>query len=392
MMAAQGQQSGIDEKYLVEQARALVRINSINPAFSGGATDERAVASYVAGQLRAMGMETALIEPEPGRVSVLGRLRGQGGGKSLMLYAHHDTVAVDGMIGDPFGGEVRDGRVYGRGSFDMKGALASCIAAAMAIAEKSDDRRGDLLIAAVADEEVASIGMQAVLEYVKPDAAIVTEATELQICLAHKGFSWIEVETIGRAAHGSRFDEGIDANMRMGRFLAGLDQLEHSLRESKQHPLLGPPSLHAAVLQGGTGTSTYASHARLEIERRTLPGETEASVLAQVQAIIDRLAREDPTFKAHARAFLTRNSFETGADAPIARATIGAATRVLGKTPEIIGVPYWMDTALLGGAGVDTVCIGPTGAGAHAAEEWVDIRSLVQLSEILVTAASEYCA
>ena len=391
-MTTAGRQPAIDERYLVDQAQSLVRINSINPAFSGGTTDERDVATHVDGEMRALGMETSQYEPEPGRVSVVGRLRGSGGGRSLMLYAHYDTVAVDGMTIDPFGGEVRDGRVYGRGAFDMKGALAACLAAVKAMASSPDPRRGDLFIAAVADEEVASIGMQEVLRHVKPDAAIVTEATDLQLCLAHKGFSWIEVVTTGRAAHGSRFDEGVDANMRMGRLLARLDTLEQSLRASAPHPLLGTPSLHAAVLQGGSGTSTYAARCRLEIERRTVPGETEESVVAQVQAIADRLADEDPTFSATVRAFLSRDSFETSADAPIARATMHAATSVLGKAPEIIGVGYWMDTALLGSAGVDTVCIGPSGEGAHAAIEWVDVRSLVQLAEILVLAAREQCA
>lgn len=381
----------IDERYLVEQAQALVRINSVNPAFSGGATDEREVAACVEGELRALGMHTSRYEPEAGRVSVVGRLKGSGGGKSLMLYAHYDTVATDAMAGDPLSGEVRNGRIYGRGAFDMKGALAACMTAAKAVAESGGGRRGDLLIAAVADEEVASIGMQDVLRHVRPDAAIVTEATDLQLCLAHKGFSWIEVETEGRAAHGSRFDEGIDANMRMGRVLGGLDRLEQALRASPPHPLLGPPSLHAAVLRGGSGTSTYAAQCRLEIERRMLPGETEAGVVAQVQAIADRLAKEDPTFRASVRAFLTRHSFETTMDAPIARATMAAASAVLGKPPNVIGVGYWMDTALLGAAGVDTVCIGPSGAGAHGGEEWVDIGSLARLSEILFLVAREQC-
>jgi acetylornithine deacetylase len=243
----------------------------------------------------------------------------------------------------------------------------------------------------VADEEVASIGMSEVLNHVRADAAIVTEPTELRICLAHRGFSWIEVETLGMAAHGSRFDLGIDANMRMGRFLARLDRLEQELRARKPHALVGPPSLHAAVLKGGTGTSTYADHCRLEIERRTVPGETEADVLAEIRAITDALAAEDPTFKANVRAMLTRGSFEVDRNAPIVDAVLGAATNVLGTKPEVIGEPYWMDAALLSDVGIDTVVIGAIGAGAHALVEWVDLASVEKLTDILAKATAEFC-
>lgn len=379
-----------DAQFIVEQAQALVRINSINPAFSGGATNEREVAGHVAEELRALGMDARLLEPEPGRVSVLGRLAGTGGGPSLMLYAHHDTVGVEEMA-EPFSGDVRDGRLYGRGAFDMKGALAACLGALRSLRHGAP-LRGDVYLASVADEEVASIGMEAVLREVAPDMAIVTEATDLDLCVAHKGFVWVEVETLGRAAHGSRFEEGIDANMRMGRVLAGLERLERSLRSTSPHPLLGPPSLHAAVLQGGTGASTYAAHCRLEIERRTLPGETTAGVLAEVQAIVHRLSAADPDFRANVRALLARGGFETSAGSRVAAATAAAAREVLGRDPGRIGVAYWMDMALLGEAGADVVCIGPVGAGAHAAEEWVDVESIISLGEILARAARAVCA
>ena len=233
--------------------------------------------------------------------------------------------------------------------------------------------------------------MQEVLRHVRADAAIVTEPTELRVCLAHRGFSWIEVETLGIAAHGSRFDLGVDANMRMGRFLARLDKLEQELRTRPPHALVGPPSLHAAVLRGGTGTSTYADRCRLEIERRTVPGETEAQVLAEIQAITDALAKEDSTFRATVRPMLTRSSFDVDRNAPIVNAVLGAATNVLGTKPEVIGEPYWMDAALLSEVGIDTVVIGPSGAGAHALEEWVDLASIGKVADILAGAAREFC-
>jgi acetylornithine deacetylase len=307
-----------------------------------------------------------------------------------MLYAHLDTVGIDGME-DPLSGEVRDGRVYGRGSFDMKGGLAACLAAVKALRDQGAALAGDVLIAAVADEEVASIGMQEVLRYVTADAAIVTEPTEMTVGLAHKGFCWIEVETIGRAAHGSGFDLGIDANMRMGRFLARLDAHEQELRASPAHPLVGPPSLHVGVLKGGTGASTYAASCVATIERRMTPGETEESVVAPLRAIADALASEDPTFRAEVRPTLTRGSFEVPADAEVVRAVLAASIEVLGAEPVTRGFGFWMDAAFLGAAGIETVVIGGHGAGAHELVEWADIDSHVQVAEILARTAAAYC-
>jgi len=380
-----------DTHYITSSLTSLVQTRSINPAFADGEpSDEREIATRVGAMMRALGMELTEFEPEPGRVSVVGRLRGSGGGRSLLLYGHIDTVGVTAMP-DPFSASVRDGKLYGRGAYDMKGGVTACLATVKALRDAGVTLRGDVLIACVADEEVASIGMAEVLKHVRADAAVVTEATELRVCLAHRGFSWIEVETLGVAAHGSRFDLGIDANMRMGRFLARLDKLEQELRSRAPHTLVGPPSLHAAVLRGGTGTSTYADRCRLEIERRTVPGETEAGVLSEIRAITDALAAEDPTFRASVRAMLTRGSFEVARNAPIVTAVLGAATSVLGAPPEIIGEPYWMDAALLSDVGIDTVVIGPSGAGAHALEEWVDLRSVETLTDILAAATREFC-
>src|SRR5687767_559022 len=382
----------VDTDYITTTLSDLVRTKSINPAFADGEpSDEREIATRVGAMMRALGMEITEYEPEPGRVSVVGRLRGSGGGRSLLLYGHIDTVGIAAMP-DPFSATVRDGKLYGRGAYDMKGGVTACLAAVKALRDAGVSLRGDVLIACVADEEVASIGMADVLRHVRADAAVVTEATELRVCLAHRGFSWIEVETLGLAAHGSRYDIGIDANMRMGRFLARLDKLEQELRARPRHSLVGPPSLHAAVLRGGTGVSTYADHCRLEIERRTVPGETEAQVLAEIRTITEALAAEDATFKANVRAMLTRDSFEVDRNAPIVDAVLGAATTVLGTAPDVIGEPYWMDAALLSTAGIDTVVIGPVGAGAHALEEWVSLDSIAKLTQILSTAASDFCA
>ncbi len=333
-------------------------------------------------------MET--YEPAPGRMSVVGRLSGTGGGRSLMLNAHCDTVDVQGMA-EPFSGAVRDGKVYGRGSYDMKGSLAACMAAAKALADAGVRLRGDVLVAAVADEEYGSLGTSDLINRVKVEGAIVTEPTALEICLAHKGYLWIEVETTGRAAHGSKFDLGIDSNMKMGHFLARLSLLERELRARKPHPLVGPPSLHAAMLSGGTGLSTYAACSKVQIERRTIPGETEAQAVAEIQAIVDKLAAEDRDFHASVRPFFVRDPFEVAPDAPIVQALDRAVYKVRGKPAAHIGDTPWMDAALLQAAGVETVVCGTAGVGAHADVEWVDLESVVKLAEILAETAVDYC-
>lgn len=383
----------IDRDRLARTAAELVAIDSVNPSLVPGAAGEAEAAAYVSDRLRAAGLEVSVHEPAPGRPSVLGRLPGGGNGRSLMWNAHLDTVGVEGMEA-PFRAEAREGRLHGRGAYDMKGSLAACLVAAEALAGAAaagSRLAGDLLVAAVADEEHASLGTSDLLERVVPDGAVVTEPTGLDVCVAHRGFVWLEVETHGRAAHGSRYREGVDANLRLGRVLGRLDGLEKDLRARDGHPLLGPPSFHVGLLRGGTGPSTYAARAICQVERRTLPGETEADARAELQAVLDALAAEDPSFRADLRVLLAREPFEASRDAPVVRAVAGAARDVLGREPAFTGEGPWMDAALLAAAGVDTVVIGPSGGGAHAAEEWVELESLERLAEILVRTAVRYC-
>ena len=379
----------IDREFLFGTLRDLVRIDSINPTLAAGGGGEAEVGEYTARLLAHLGLEVRKLEPEPGRVTVVGTRKGAGDGRSLMFNAHYDTVGVEAMA-EPFSAEIRDGKLFGRGAYDMKGSLAAQIAAVKALNDAKIPLLGDVVIAAVADEEYGSIGTMDLVKHVKTDAAIVTEPTANKICLAHKGYLWIEVETRGRAAHGSRFEQGIDANMRMGRFLALLDGLEKELRARKPHPLVGPPSLHAAMLRGGEGLSTYADSCKLQIERRTIPGETETQVMHELQSIADNLS-SDPTFAASIRAYFVRDPFEVPRDAAIVRSLDRAATKVLNRTPEYFGDTPWMDAALLQAAGIETVVLGPGGGGAHAAVEWVELESVEQTAAILAEAAIDYC-
>ena len=380
----------IDREYLIQTLADLIGINSINPQLVPGGRGEAEIAAYIAEALRRLNLQVIMHEPEAGRVSVVGRLQGTGSGRALMLNGHLDTVGVEGMP-EPFAATIRNGKMYGRGAFDMKGSLAACMTALKALVDSKAAFNGEVLLAAVADEEYFSLGTADIVSRYKVDGAIVTEATEMNLCRAHKGFVWLEVETFGRAAHGSRFDEGVDANMMMGRFLAELDKLEKNLRARSPHPLVGPPSLHAALLNGGSGLSTYAANCKLKIERRTIPGETEAQVVGELQKIIDQLTAADSNFKATVNALCTREPFEVAENAEIVRVVEKAAAQVRGISPRHTGQTFWMDSALLAAAGIETVVIGPIGAGAHADEEWVELQSLVDLAQILAETALEYC-
>ena len=386
----------MDPDFVRESLAELVCIDSRNPTLVPGAPGEGPIALRVAGMLEALGMEVEIVEPERGRPSVLGRRRGGGGGRSLMLNGHLDTVGVDGMA-RPFEPWIEDGRLHGRGAYDMKGSLAACLAAVKALADADVVLAGDLVIAAVADEEVASLGTAAVIGRARTDGAIVTEPTELAVCLAHKGFAWIEIEVEGRAAHGSRPDLGVDANLAMGRVLAEVNALERELAGRPAHPRVGRPSLHVGTLAGGTGWSTYAARAAAGVERRTIPGETAEGALAEIEARLARLRAEGETpqggvpLRATARIALAREPFEADPEGPLAAALGIAAAEALGREPERIGVAYWMDAALLGAAGIETAVFGPAGAGAHEVEEWVDLESVERTAETLARAAIGYC-
>jgi acetylornithine deacetylase len=379
----------VDRDFTLNVLRDLVRINSINPALVPGAPGEREIARYTCRVLRDLGLDVREHEAAPGRVSVVGRLKGGGGGRCLMLNAHYDTVGVEGMS-DPFSGDTRDGQLYGRGAYDMKGSLAACIGALKMLVDARVALAGDVLVAAVADEEHASLGTQDVIARYRVDGAIVTEPTALQICLAHKGFVWAEIETHGRAAHGSKPELGVDANLRMGRVLARLADLERALQQRALHPLVGRPSIHAATVHGGTGLSTYAASCRLQIERRTIPGERDDDIDGECRQLIVGDASGDPTYASTLRYLLVRQPFEVSREAPIVRAIEEAVRAVVPGPPRYVGETPWMDAALLAEAGVDTVVIGPDGRGAHSAEESVDVGTVLDLAHILARAAIAY--
>ena len=362
---------------LAELLADLVRIDSVNPDLIEGGAGEGEIARFVAGWLEAAGLEAGVEEVAPGRFNAVGIARGSGGGKTLLLNAHMDTVGVAGME-RPFEPVVENGRMHGRGSYDMKAGLAAIMLAGAEAVPAG--LRGDVIVTAVCDEEAASVGTARAAERYRADAAVVSEPTEMRLALAHKGFVGFEIETKGRAAHGSRPDLGVDAIAHMGPVLVGIESLDARLRASPTHPLLGSGSLHASVIEGGQEFSSYPERCLLKGERRTIPGESDALVEGELRELLGDIDGE-------IRVVVARQPFETPADAPIAELVARHA-----GGPEIVGVPFWADSALLSAAGIPTVVFGPAGEGAHAVEEWVDLASAERCAEIFAAVARELCA
>jgi acetylornithine deacetylase len=359
---------------VAELVSQLVAIDSINPDLVPGGAGEGAVAAFAAGWLERAGLEVSVQEVAPGRPNVIARAPGTGGGRSLLLNAHMDVVGGEGMA-DPFSPRIEDGRLYGRGGFDMKGGLAAIMLAGARVAAAG--LAGDVIVTAVCDEEYASIGSEALAKTVWADAAIITD-----VCVAHKGFLWLTVEREGVAAHGSRPDLGVDAIAAMGGMLTGLERLAGELAAGRAHPLLGPGSVHASLIEGGRELSSYPDRCFLHLERRTIPGETRAQVEAEVRALAG---------SAEVRTTFERAPFEVDPEAAIVQTVRRHAAAVVGRDPAVVGESGWMDAALLSAAGIPTVVFGPAGAGAHAVEEWVDLASVAACADVLEAVARDFC-
>lgn len=363
---------------LTELASQLIAIDSVNPDLVSGAAGEAEIARFVAAWLERAGLRVSVIGANPSRPSVVAVAPGTGGGNSLLLNAHLDTVGAGGMT-EPFTPRLANGRLRGRGALDMKASLAAIMLTGAAVAARPN--RGDLIITAVADEEFASIGIQEVVATTRADAAVVTEPTSLELSIAHKGFAWIEVVAHGFAAHGSLPAVGIDAIAALGPVLTGIAQLECDLARQTGHPLLGPGSIHASLIHGGTELSTYPDHCLLTIERRMIPGETVRQIEIDVERLLMDARRLVPRARITARTTLVREPFAIAADHPFVRLASETLERVSGRPTVVSGSGGWMDSAFLAAVGIPTVIVGPGGEGLHGDDEWVDIAS----SELLVT-------
>jgi acetylornithine deacetylase len=372
----------------VALARALIKIDSRNPTLVPDAPGERACARKLASVLDDWGFDVELQEKIAHRPNVIARI-GPHGAPTLMLNGHLDVVGVEGMVHDPFAADVRDNRIYGRGSADMKAGVAAMCAAALQAGSGSSRQ---ILIAAVADEEYESLGMRALIESgVRADAAIITEPTRLAICPAHRGFVWMDVNFRGRAAHGSRYEIGVDAITHAGLVLAELEKLERTREHGKRHPLLGRGSLHASMIRGGVGMSTYPEECVLSIERRTLPGETAETAMREVENACAAVRARDLRLDASITQTTSQLPSDVPADAPIVR-RLKCAMESEHVPVSIEGMSAWTDAALLNAAGIPTICFGPGDiALAHAAEEFVPVAEIETATRVLGRVVRDWC-
>ncbi|KAJ5679298.1 Peptidase M20 [Penicillium macrosclerotiorum] len=380
----------------VTLTQALTQINSSNPTLS--VTDgvgESEIADFISAWLAHRDIEFHRVEPTAGRPSVVAILRGSGGGKSIMFNGHTDTVTLSSYDKDPLSGALgmKDGRevVFGRGSLDMKGGLAAALAALATIKGSGQVLRGDIIVAAVSDEEDKSLGTQDILAAGwRADAAVVAEPTMNAIVTAHKGFVWVEVDILGVAAHGSDPLAGRDAILHTGWFLNALESYQANLPVDN---LLGQASMHCSLIQGGEEPSSYPGKCTITIEFRTIPAQTGESIMTDISEILRNIAREKSHFQyEEPRVTMTRPTQKLAIDHPLVEKALECATTAFEIKPTVQSVPFWCDAALLSEAGVPSIVLGPVGAGLHSKEEWVDVKSLQQIQEAFTLLAQDFCS
>jgi len=380
----------IDKKKINKLLQDLVKIDSVNPSLVSGTAGEAEIAEYLREWMTARGMEATITEIEPGRVNAVGVLKGSGGGKTMMLNGHTDTLGVDYMTIDPFDPKIEGNKLYGRGSADMKGGLAASMAAIDVIIEQGIELRGDIVLAGVCDEEYASIGTEHLMKDVHVDAAIVGEPTEQNIQVAHKGFAWIDVVTHGFAAHGSAYKIGVDAIAKMGHVLIGLEALQ-SILEEDHHQLVGPGSVHASIISGGQELSTYPDKCKLEVERRLIPGEKREDIEIEMQNLLKSLSEGDPKFKADYEITFYRGPMEISPEEEICRLLREVSVKN-GVEPRFVGGSGWMDTQIIYDKGIPAVAYGPSGEGYHGAVEWVDLDTVYHVAAVQAEVIKRFCA
>lgn len=366
--------------------KSLVEIESVNPTLVAGGAGERHIGEYLSSLLQAEGIASSLEEVCPGRFNVVARVRGASPGPRLLLNGHLDTVSVEGMAA-PFKPVEKDGRIFGRGALDMKAGLAAATAALIVVHQQRERYSGEVVLAAVIDEEDLSLGTEHFLKNWPAefpfDFALVTEPTNLKVCSAHKGFAWLEVSTEGMAAHGSRPREGVDAIRAMAKVLQELEWLDQRLQSGPPHALLGTGSLHASLIQGGREWSSYPDRCVLKYERRTVPAESDAVVEGELNAILSKLRLSETRFQGQGRLVFSRTPLEVERDQPSVRRFFETAQSCLPNHVEWGAASFWTDAALLSEAGIPVAVFGPRGEGLHSLEEYVIADDVIACTEVI---------
>jgi len=383
----------INADAIVSLAKELIAIPT--PVTSTGEGQEIEVANALARRLRSSGFNVELQEVMENRPNLIATLKGKGGGRSLMLNGHLDTVEAENMVVPPFEGKVDGGKLLGRGAVDMKGALAAFVVAGEAIERLGVELKGDLIISGCVDEEGKGVGGQVMAKSLQGvDGAIVGEATGMKIGVAHKGLTFITLHTYGKATHGSTPHLGVNAITGMVRVLNTIDSELPRRLEAKRHKALGPPTYNVGVIRGGYRPNVVPDRCEIEVDRRMVPGETVESVLGEMESILDVARSGDVSLKVDAQALDWAKAvpMEISGDEQIVRSIV-KCLQASGRQAEVSTVPYWTDaSSFVNLAGIPTVVFGPGDISqAHSATESIDVEELLAYSKLIASVALDFC-
>ncbi|WP_062232345.1 M20 family metallopeptidase [Fictibacillus sp. FJAT-27399] len=391
----------VDEKEVVELTRSLIRIKSVyRPNLEDG--NEEKVARFIVDYLKDIGLEVYYEEVVPGRPNVIAIYDSGIPGKTLLFEGHTDVVTegdLDSWTYDPFGGEISNGKIYGRGSCDTKGNLAAAISAVHSMKKSGAAFKGKIILCIPCDEEGMMIGIK---HFIKNGwandvhGAIICEPEENQLCITQKGAMRIVLNTYGKMAHGAMPLTGINPVTRMAKLIVELDKLEQTEKERLgEHPYLGWPSITPTILQapvkGEPQINVVPAQCMATLDIRTVPGQEHEQLRSKIEDIIERLSEDDDDFKATLELIEDRPWTETPKDHEFVQAMAQAYTQVTGKDPVYNGVPGATDGTFLHLAGVPIVT---TGAGdryiPHHADEYVDIKELVETVKLYTLSAHNF--
>jgi acetylornithine deacetylase/succinyl-diaminopimelate desuccinylase len=386
------------EQEIIEILADLVRI----PSHSGVFEQETKTAAYIRDFFQKEGIEAMLTPVTDGRCNVVARLKGKGGGKSLLFAGHTDTVPPYDMERDPYAAVIEQGKMYGRGVVDMKAGLACMMIAMAAVKRSGTELAGDLIFAGLIDEEAKSEGARAYLKTgERPDAAIVSEPTNMQICVGHRGLEWFEFTFHGKTVHGGRQKEGVNAIQKAAMFITALEAELIPALEKRTDPIVGSSSMNYGLIKGGAQPSTVAGECVLQIDRRWIPGENFSDVLAEYRGVLDGLREADKTFKADFKVMdisymedrYIHEAMYTDPKEEIVRAAEAACRETTGVASPLTAFPAWTDGGLLNYYGkIPTIILGPGElSSAHSSDEHIEIGALLPAASIFCKIACAYC-
>ena len=387
----------LKEDEIINLISDLIKI----PSYPGIENQETRVAEYIHDLFIKEGIPSELIHVQDGRKNVTATLKGRGTGKILLLTGHMDTVPPYDME-DALVAKRQGDKLIGRGANDMKGPLACMIVAIVALRRAGIQLDGDLKFAGVVDEEERSLGTIDLIEKgIKADGAVIGEPTNLDICLAHRGLEWLEFEFIGKAIHGGKQKEGINAILKASNFIQLMEMKVIPKFDKRTHPVTGTSTMNYGTISGGTQPSTVPGSCTLTIDRRWIPGEQYEEILNEYEEALKELKEKDPEFKCTMKAMdvsvmkegYIHEAMEIDENHPLVVALIKSSETAHNRTPQKTFFPAWTDGGLLDRYGdIPTLIFAPGDLGvAHSKDEYINVKQLVPAVKIYALTACHFC-